>query len=461
VIPAVIGTIFLVAYYVVRWWGPIAVANRADIREDLFGAEMDLLFFFALAAFGVFAVRLAELVVFDLFLGRKNKLEAPLLLRQIFTIVLYGFFFSFLILHVFDFEVIGFLAPASVVGIVLGLALQDTLGNLFAGLALHVEHSFDVGDVVKSGEFFGIVERVNWRAAWLRTVNNDLVVVPNSLIARERLEVFPRDTPVGRIVTIRVGFDQYPEQVIAAIERAVKNVPGVTPEIPPSGRLSAFTDSAIVYEVKYWTRKFHQREQIDADVRRAMWYALHREGMSSPLPMRVVRFTRESPTPRPEPVDVVGHLEGIDLFSVLNDEERQTLASRIEVKYYGKGETIIQAGEEGDSMFIVDRGRVSVRLGGSRNPTETIELGDGSVFGEMALLTGEKRIADVVSLTDVIAFEIDRDSLLPILGENRELANGLSERIVRRRQEKVTMKTSEAEDDEHSLGQRIRAWFGL
>jgi small-conductance mechanosensitive channel len=139
---------------------------------------------------------------------------APLLLREIVSIVLYALAFGSAMSFIFNRSVTGFLATGTVVAAVLGLALQETLGNLFAGIALHLEDSFSPGDVVRSGEQFGIVEAVRWRGTRLRTFNNNLVIVPNSMLARERLEVYPRNNFNARVLQMNIDYHAAPATVI-------------------------------------------------------------------------------------------------------------------------------------------------------------------------------------------------------------------------------------------------------
>src|SRR5205085_5789289 len=105
------------------------------------------------------------------------------------------------------------LATGTVVAAVLGLALQETLGNLFAGIALHLEDSFEIGDVIKSGDFIGVVEGVRWRGTRIRTFNNNFVIIPNSSLAREKLEIFPSQNLNARVLPISVDYHIPPAHV--------------------------------------------------------------------------------------------------------------------------------------------------------------------------------------------------------------------------------------------------------
>ena len=130
---------------------------------------------------------------------------------------------------------------------------------------------------------------------------------------------------------------------------------------------------------------------------------------------------------------------------------------------YGKGETILRHGAAGDSMFVVHSGDVSVRV---NDPDETgahevAILGPGSVFGEMALLTGERRTADIVALDDVVALEIGKDSLQPVLQKHPELVQAISSQVMQRRDHLESLMEEAVEEEEQTLLSRIRSYFGL
>ncbi|MBA2379689.1 MAG: mechanosensitive ion channel [Blastocatellia bacterium] len=89
---------------------------------------------------------------------------------------------------------------STIIGIVVGLALQDTLGNLFAGIALQADQPFQVGDVVSiTNQGTGVVESVSWRGVKMRTFQNKLMVISNSVLGRETIEVAPKDNLNARI----------------------------------------------------------------------------------------------------------------------------------------------------------------------------------------------------------------------------------------------------------------------
>jgi small-conductance mechanosensitive channel/CRP-like cAMP-binding protein len=462
--PLVWAAAFFGLYWAL-WWEPRLLGGSAELRQTILGKDRQYLWFLAIAATIVLVVRLVDALIFDLSLRTRRNVVAPQLLRQISSFALYVILFGLAIKDVFHYtwtSVIPILTGGTVVAAIVGLALQDTLGNLFSGIALHMEGSYEVGDVIHSGDYSGLVESVNWRATRLRGYNNQRIFLPNSVIARERLEVFPRSHLNGRVLTFNIEAEALPAKVIDVLTHAAAHVDGVARETPCSARVASFAESSVAYELKYFTHDYFQRDRIDAEIRRAVWYALRRNRISVPYPVRTYRrFVETQKAYEFTTEDVLERLREIDVLAPLAPDELEAIAADARQHSYSRGETIIRKGTAGDSMFVVAEGDVSIR-----NPDDTsvgrrdvARLGAGSVFGEMALLTGEVRAADVVAVTDVTVLEITKGALAPILLQNPDLATAISAKVMERQQVKAHVTIAGQEDT--SILSRIRSYFGL
>ena len=433
-------------------------------NEDLFStARFDqkrienIALFLAFIPSILFLVRALDLLAFDVFASRRGHVRAPMLLREIVSIALYVILFASVISTIFDKKITAILATGTVVAAVLGLALQETLGNVFAGIALHLEDSFEIGDVIRSGDQIGVVEALRWRGTRLRTFANTIIILPNSKLAHEPLEVFPRSNLNARVLQIAIDYSIPPATVLNVLTQAASHVDGVSSVVPALARVAGFADSAVTYEIKYHMNDYSQRDRIDADIRKALWYALRRNGIPIPFPIRSLQRYQPPPMHQPAEAEIVQRLGGIDILSPLSREEFQSIAVAARVHTYSKGETILRQGAEGDSMFIVHDGVVSVRVGDQ----EVARLGEGDLFGEMALLTGEMRAADVVALSDVVAVEIAKDALRPVLHDHPQLAASISTKMTERRGSLDSLKAASREEAERTILSRIRAYFRL
>jgi small-conductance mechanosensitive channel/CRP-like cAMP-binding protein len=449
--------LFSIALFALYWFvrrepkifDPLEIDRTFGTNAVLFIAWIPLILFF---------VRVFDLLAFDIFVSRRGNVRAPTLLREIVSIALYAVLFAWAISTIFDKKITAVLATGTVLAAVLGLALQETLGNLFSGIALHLEDSFEVGDVIRSGEVLGVVESVRWRGTRLRTFNNNVVIVPNSVLARDRMEVFPRRNLNARVLQIGVDYNFAPAMVIGVLTQAASNVDGVSHDLPCFARVGGFADSALTYEIKYFTNDYSQRDRIDADIRKAVWYAFRRNGISIPYPIRMhQRYSAPGQRHHPDAAKIIERLQKVDILSPLSRPAQEALADAARVHVYSRGETIIRQGAVGDSMFIVHEGEVAVRIG----EDEVARLGEGEFFGEMALLTGEVRAADIVALSDVIAVEITKDALQPVLHDLPELAAAISAKVMERRGTLDSLRDETSEEEAKTILSRIRSYFGL
>ncbi|MBV8544896.1 MAG: mechanosensitive ion channel family protein [Acidobacteria bacterium] len=461
-IPLILSAMFFGAFFAFDYFRkkPLILGMTGEVRDTVSKS----LHFLGWIALIIFVVRVVDAFIFDVVISRRRNVVAPQLLRQIVAIVLYGVLFAFALNAVLSVNVTPALTGGAVVAAVVGLALQETLGNLFSGIAVHMEGAFGVGDVLHSGDYVGVVESVSWRATRMRGFNNQTLVLPNSVIARERLEVFPHGNLNARVLQLGIDYNVAPATVIEIVSQAAAHVDGVARELPCFARVGAFADSSVIYEIKYHTRDYAKRDRIDADIRKAVWYALHRNKISFATPVRAFQ-TYTPPESRHEvaPDEVLSRLREVDILSPLSEESRQTIAAGTRVHFYSKGETILRHAAAGDSMFVVHSGTASVRLPDDSDQGwhEVAQLGSGTVFGEMALLTGETRTADVVALTDVTALEIGKDALQPILSDHPNLVEAMTAKVIQRKGHLDAIRSGEPEEEEQTIVSRVRAWFGL
>ena len=286
------------------------------------------------------------------------------------------------------------------------------------------------------------------------------------MLARDRLEVHPRANLNGRVLAIGLDWHVPPAIAIDILSKAAAHVDGVSRDMPCFARVASFGDSAVTYEIKYYMRDYSMRDRIDADIRKALWYAMRRNNIAVPFPIRAYQpYTPPKTEQHHElPRDRMLHrLRQIEILSPLSDEAIESLADAAKIHFYSKGEAILHHGAAGDSMFAVHDGVISVRVAndGTEGSHEVAQLGAGSVFGEMALLTGEARSADVIAVSDTMAIEISKDALQPILQSHPELAAAISHVVMQRRDHLEMLRAASEEEAETTILSRIRAYFGI
>jgi small-conductance mechanosensitive channel len=298
---------------------------------------------------------------------------------------------------------------SAVSAVVLGFALQDTLGNAFAGLAIQSEKPFHVGQWVKVGDHEGRVAEVTWRATKLRTKAGNFVIVPNNVVAKEAIINFSEPAAPFRLeVDVGASYLVPPNQVKAALMEALRHSSRVLTAPAPDVLLVSFDASAITYRARFWIDDYAADEASRDEVRTAIYYSFQRHGIEIPWPIQI-QYEKEwkEPDISEKVAEEERLLASVDLFSSLPPELRNQIARSAPMAVYGSGETVVRQGEEGQSMFVVLSGSVSVVLEPSREELARIQR--GGYFGEMSLLTGEPRSATVLAVGDAVVVEIGAD----------------------------------------------------
>jgi len=420
------------------------------------------------ALLAYFGVRLLNAALFDFVFRVRRGYEAPTLVRNIFTLVSFTVLFV-LIFKSFYAEVnLGALFTTSAIfGVIIGLALQDTLGNFFSGISLHADRPFQVGDVIAVGQqkHTGVVEGITWRAIKIRTFQNHIVLVSNSNAAKEAIEVSPRDNLNARLVFFDTLNSDSPAKTIHVVREAVRDADNVSPKITPIVRIRGFGDSSIEWEVKYWLNDYAKYNDSDALVRQRIWYALRRNGLQLSTPQRVIELERKrAPRPTTPEEQIADRLSAVDIFSPLSTEELQKLAAATVGHVFAPGETLIHAGDEGSSMFVVHGGRVQVQVTENGTPRTVAVLNEGDFFGEMALFTGEPRTANVIAVEETEVLEIGHAAMKHLFETNPDLAESISWTIAERRASLAAGSQQLAQvsiDESAGLLSSIKRFFGL
>jgi small-conductance mechanosensitive channel/CRP-like cAMP-binding protein len=407
-------------------------------------------------------VRLISLFVFSLIFRLRKGQDAPRLLRDIFAIIAYVIIVLSLLKYYFELSLGPLLSGSALLGVILGLALQDTLGNLFAGISLHADKPFEVGDVITVGKFTGVVESVTWRAAKIRTFSNHLVLISNSQIAKEFVEVCPKENANARIVFFNALYTDSPAKVIHVVREAVREAENVNRDITPVVRIRDLAASGVDYEVKYWLENYARYNDTDALVRQRIWYAFRRAGLNFAYPTQTIHVERPKAA-RITGVDGLSErLSAVDIFAPLSPEELARLAAASESHIYAPGELIIRAGDEADSMFVLHHGRVEVRINDNGQMLTVASLCEGNFFGEMALFTGQPRNASVFAVEETEVVEIGHLAMKHLFETNPELVESLSHIIAERRTAlDATAADKTVAEESEGLMASIRRFFGL
>ena len=406
------------------------VVGAASIAVEVAGFTraapyLDAVFVCAVA---VGAVRAVITFFVDFYLRQREGAAVSAIFRDVASIVAYFLVVVFVLRLTLDINLASLVATSAVLTVIVGLALQDVLGNLFSGLALEMEAHYDPGDWVRVGNFEGRVQETGWRTTRIVTRNNESVSLPNAIISKEGVINYSRPSPLFRDqLELDAAYEIPPNVVKEAIVEVLAADPDVCRTPEAEVRLQEYRDSGIHYDVRYWITDFGARERIRNRLMTALWYAMRRSNVRFPFPARdVFVYTGESAPAAAEAADPVTILRGVHLLEPLSDAEIERLARRVRRLTFGTGETVVRQGDSGDSFYVIERGAAEITLmeNGASRRLGHLEAGD--FFGEMSLLAGDPRNATVRASGDLVVLEVDRGAFKETLSANPAILEPLS-----------------------------------
>lgn len=356
--------------------------------------------------------------------------KVPQLFRDLgrFLLVLVGS--SIVLSTVWGADLGGFLTALGVGSLVLGLALQDSLGNVFSGVALLFEQPIRLGDWVEIDGKQGRVVELNWRAVHLLTSDNNLVVVPNSELSKKSFVNLSR--PVRSHVhslPFRFSLDDPPNRVKAMLQATALETPGVMPEPAPKATLKSYNDSWIGYHLEFCCQEVEQASGLADEILVRVWYVSRRQGLTIPYPTRVSLSSppssaRHLPDRERHCLQVLHNSP----FAKLPPAVLQRLASSYPVRSYGAAEVVLREGAPVRELSLILQGEAELLWEGSQgaSPLRIGILLPGECFGE-GVVQLQKALSEttVRARTDLHVLQMDTENLAALIDQHPYLSRDL------------------------------------
>src|SRR5437870_13683259 len=345
-IVAFIGT-FIVALSFGRF-----LKRRAEVRLGILYQLfcLALAFYVALAVYGLEApwrvhvgaaaillstaliVALVNRYVWDIYFERRKQTPIPHFLREVVALVIFVVALLFVLSFAYHAErgLKSVVATSGVVAVILGLAGQNLLGGIIAGMSLQLNRPYRVGDWLQVGDRFAEVMEINWRSTRLRTNDAIYLDIPNNEMVSHAIVNLHYPTEV-HAMRIRVGVE-YKNPLNRgkdALFRAASAADGVLAEPKVKLFLVDFADSAAIYEIKYYMGNHSRINEINDAVRTNVWYALKRQGITIPFPIRTLHVERRAMLPEQEErQEARAILRDEALFECLSDAQIDSLVQQ-------------------------------------------------------------------------------------------------------------------------------------
>ncbi len=340
------------------------------------------------------------------------------------------------------------LGASAVVSAVLAISLQSTLGNILGGVAVQLEGSIHVDDWIQlENGRQGKVREIRWRHTAIETRDWDTIVVPNASLLAQSFSILGRRTGQPQQhrmwVYFNVDFRYAPGAVIEAVNEALQGSPIPNVATTPAAHAICMDlakdtrDSFAYYAARYWLTDLAIDDPTSSLIRARIYTGLRRAGIPLARPSATTfiganeadddrqRLTRHKQAR-------ITAVESVELFAGLTPEEREFVAQHLRYAPFAAGERVTRQGAVAHWLYIITRGRVEIRRSHEGKTVVVNEVVAPGFVGEMGLLTGAPRTADVIACTDVECYRLDKAGFERVVTERPEAARQFSEALAKR-----------------------------
>ena len=411
--------------------------------------------------------RMLSVLFWDALVGLYTEHHPPKMLVQISGIFVFFLTLSFIAHFVFDEPLTSILVTGGGLTIALGFGIQGLINDLFSSLAIQLDPPFKVGDFInvhhrylESEGLIGRVEETNWRTTRMWTTGRNYIIVPNSYITTQILTNYSMPHSLSRFeMNYTLDFNIPSDRAIRVLTAALldsvgPNGPVASPK--PKAILTKVNSDGAVYKLKYFLEPAQvsppkARNTINANI----LHHLTNAGMTQAHPKQDIFIGRVAKRQKSwsNKEDRMHLLSNIDLFKDFSEEMLQAVTDSFHLKEFKPEEVLFNQGDDGESLFVLVEGLLEVNLQEKGEKKHLSFLRPGSFLGEMALLTGEKRSADVISCTESLVGELTKDSIMSLATKNPEILSQMTTVVAKRRlkNEEMTSATSGNGHDEDAI----------
>jgi small-conductance mechanosensitive channel len=384
------------------------------------------------------ALSLLNVVLFEQAEADTWRSRVPKLLIDLARLFLILLGTAFVLATVWKADLAGLVTALGVSSIVIGLALQDTLGSVMSGIALLFERPFAVGDWLELEGVVGQVIDINWRAVRLLTLEQEMVVIPHKLISGSMIRNFTQPNRIhAERILICFSYNDPPNLVRQVLKTTALETKGILLEPEPEVYTLNYEDSAVSYEVKFFIRDYGDVERIRERFMTRVWYAAKRNNLTIPFPIRTV-YNFHGPSSQQKGIDkkFSESLQAIPAFVPINREydSMAPATSGIALQHFTAGEKVIRQGQVGQALYIIVAGLALMsRRDFDGHEREILSLRNGEFFGEMSLFSGEPSMVTVVASNDLEVMKISAATVHQMIDRQPSFAREIGQILEIRR----------------------------
>ena len=428
----------------------LASAPPSDALARISGDGLRGIWWFWAASLGSNAVRNLSF--------RGSQLTGHRFFTDLCVAGIYLFAFVGLITFVLNFPMQGILVTSGAVAVVLGLALQSSLGDVFYGIVLNLGKPYREGDWISlDNGVEGRVLEMNWRATHMLTTSQDVVIVPNSVVAKSKIinSSFPSRVH-GTTITVLLAPNTFPMMARRLLIDVILGCPLVLSTPSPLIVVKSISQEGIAVEITFFTSEINQSFDAQNQVYEKIFRCLGAAGIGLGS-----RTTALQPMANEKALAAVSDIERLvaftPAFSRLPESERSAIAASMVRETFDAGATVIECGVKSEAMYVVGSGVLTYTREIGGREVEIARVTTADHFGAGGLLGGSVTVAKVSALTSAVVYRLEKNDLLRLVEARPGFASGLNRELAAR--QLLARNAIEAHDDGENSEEGLANWF--
>tara|TARA_B100000674_G_scaffold447050_1_gene414384 strand:- start:314 stop:1756 length:1443 start_codon:yes stop_codon:yes gene_type:complete len=423
-----------------------------------------------------FVIRFLNYVFWPIIIENKIQLKLPKLLKDFVSGLVILISFGGILTTVFEQSLTSLLAASGIAGIVIGFAIKEIISDFFSGIILNLNPPYKTGDWIKlENDEWAKVEEINWRATVFEDFYSNSLIIPNSKMSKMKIRNFERPKKhCVQTLEIFLDFKLSTERVMNILKSAAiegQDEIGIKNKtLNPIVSINKINNFGVSYYIYYYIPDVNGWMSYRSIVYSKIINHLYQAGLRPSYPNQDLHLDK-IPKQKLRQRDKNKILSRTDFFIAFHENEIRELSNNLVEKEYDENQEIVIQNNKGDSMFFIVEGVVDVLMDFENNGNfnKVTSLGSGNFFGEMSLLTGEKRSASIISQTKTLVYELTKENFQSIIRKRPETALQISKVVAERKlsSEQSFKKLSEEERSSNKnsitteIYNKIKSFFNL
>ncbi len=374
-------------------------------------------------------------------LTAEGEPKVPRIVQYLVSTIVYLLALMVILRVVYGQPIFALAATSGALALVLGYSARTVLEEVFAGIALNFSSPFEKGDLIQLNEEWALVKDIGWRSITYIDMDNNSVVVPNTVVAASKIRNLDRpDTVTRRTFFFMVEYNTPPKVVIDLALASMEECPHIMDHEWNDVCLFDFGETGVRYRAAFYIKSYWDWWYASNEYFNALWYRFKREDIRF-AQQRHLNFAAEEDPERYLPSSVlernnwralVERFEQVPMFEGMTQDDMMDLARGASLHVVGPPERIVRAGSKRSSMYLIASGEAAVyEVDETGRETFMDEVREGETIGLMSLLTGSPQRTTIRAKTEAAVWEISSESLHEVFEKKPEVMRNIAEAVTR------------------------------